>query len=290
MTKQLKSIDISQLPPAREQLLAALSGPGRRAIFNALLEGPKVVKVIACEVSMSQPAVSQHLKLMKDMGLAIEKRDGRSHTYALNPLALDWLSMQFGLLRDDALGRLEAATLNAASNSEFDSVDKAMRAWTQLWPGIDEFSSGLILRICMLAHRIKELSTAVIARHGLNLIEFQILTTLGTFEHAQAADITAAEVAKRSLLPAEIVDLYLPRLASQKLLEFTRAETDKLPSTLIITAAGKLLLERILYAQKENELQPLYQLAPEQRSRLATILRPLLQKLYNKNPPQRHKK
>lgn len=282
MTNPRKFTGISQLPPAREQLLAALSGPGRRAIFNTLLEGPKVVKVIACELSMSQPAVSQHLKLMKEMGLAIEKRDGRSHTYSLNPLALDWLSMQFGLLRDDALGAIEAPYPADPEGSEFDSVDKAMHAWSQLWPGIDEFSSGLILRICMLAHRIKELSTAAITRHGINLLEFQILSTLGTFDQVKTTTITTEDIARRSQIPTAIVDLYLPKLAAQQLLELTTDTTDHLLNKLMITVEGTRLLERILSAQKENELQPLYQLAPEQRSRLATILRPLLQKLYKK--------
>lgn len=282
MASNRKLIDINKLPPAREQLLAALSGPGRRSIFNALLEGPKVVKVLACELSLSQPAVSQHLKLMKEMGLAIENRDGRSHTYSLNPLALDWLSMQFSLLRDGVLGAIDEPYYNEPNYSEFDSVDKAMNAWSQICPGIDEFSSGLILRICMLAHRIKELSTAAIIRHGLTLIEFQILSTLGTFDPEKVPGVTTADIANRSLLSTETIDLYLPNLATQNLVVFTCLKTDNALTFWNISIAGRVILERIINAQKDNELEPLYKLEPEQRSRLANILRPLLQKLYKK--------
>lgn len=134
----------------------------------------------------------------------------------------------------------------------------------------------------MLAQRVKELSTVAIKRDGLNLIEFQILSTLGTFSKRKNPDITIADIAKRSLLPPEIVELYLPKLTTQNLLKFTPTEAADTLTTVNITAEGMVLLERILTAQQENELEPLYKLEPEQRSRLATILRPLLHKLYNK--------
>src|SRR5690606_24671644 len=123
---------IKRTPSAKEDLLAALADPSRKAIFNSLLEGSKAVKVIAADLPISQPAVSQHLKIMKNVGLLLEHRQGRSHFYSLNPLVLDWLSMHFGLLRDSALGSIGMSQTTNMDNCEFDSVDRAVHAWSRL--------------------------------------------------------------------------------------------------------------------------------------------------------------
>jgi DNA-binding transcriptional ArsR family regulator len=67
------------------QGLAALGDPTRRAIFERLGDRPRAVGELARELPVSRPAVSQHLKVLKDAGLAIDRRAGNRRIYQLNP-------------------------------------------------------------------------------------------------------------------------------------------------------------------------------------------------------------
>jgi len=65
--------------------LTALGDPTRRAIFERLAEGPRAVGELACELPVSRPAVSQHLKVLKDAGLVIDRPAGTRRIYQLDP-------------------------------------------------------------------------------------------------------------------------------------------------------------------------------------------------------------
>jgi DNA-binding transcriptional ArsR family regulator len=65
--------------------LAALGDPTRREIFELLADRPRAVSEVARELPVSRPAVSQHLKVLKDAGLVIDRRDGNRRIYQLNP-------------------------------------------------------------------------------------------------------------------------------------------------------------------------------------------------------------
>jgi DNA-binding transcriptional ArsR family regulator len=69
----------------RVKALTALGDPTRRAIFERLAEGPSPVGELARDLPVSRPAVSQHLKVLKDAGLAIDRRDGNRRIYQLDP-------------------------------------------------------------------------------------------------------------------------------------------------------------------------------------------------------------
>jgi len=64
---------------------AALGDPTRRAIFERLAEGPRAVGELAGELPVSRPAVSQHLKVLKDAGLVTDRRTGTRRIYELDP-------------------------------------------------------------------------------------------------------------------------------------------------------------------------------------------------------------
>lgn len=65
--------------------LEALGDPTRRAIFERLAERPRAVGELAREVPVSRPAVSQHLKVLKDAGLVIDARAGNRRIYRVDP-------------------------------------------------------------------------------------------------------------------------------------------------------------------------------------------------------------
>ena len=65
--------------------LAALGDPTRRAIFEQLGERPSAVGELAGRLPVSRPAVSQHLKVLKDAGLVVDERQGSRRVYRLDP-------------------------------------------------------------------------------------------------------------------------------------------------------------------------------------------------------------
>ena len=64
--------------------LTALGDPTRRAIFERLAERPRAVGDLARELPVSRPAVSQHLKVLKDAGLVIDRPAGTRRIYELD--------------------------------------------------------------------------------------------------------------------------------------------------------------------------------------------------------------
>lgn len=63
----------------------ALGDPTRRAIFERIARRPRAVVEIAREVPVSRPAISQHLRVLKDAGLVMDRPVGTRRVYSLNP-------------------------------------------------------------------------------------------------------------------------------------------------------------------------------------------------------------
>ena len=68
--------------------ISALSDPTRRAIFERLRRGPQAVAALARGLPVSRPAVSQHLKVLKDAGLVSDRADGARRIYRVDPAGL----------------------------------------------------------------------------------------------------------------------------------------------------------------------------------------------------------
>ena len=71
--------------------LATLADPTRRTIFERLAVRPSSVGELAGELPVSRPAVSQHLKALKDVGLVVDRREGNRRIYQLDPVGVDAL-------------------------------------------------------------------------------------------------------------------------------------------------------------------------------------------------------
>ncbi len=63
----------------------ALGDPTRRAIFERLVDGPRAVGELANTLPVSRPAVSQHLKVLKDAGLVVDRPSGKHRIYRVDP-------------------------------------------------------------------------------------------------------------------------------------------------------------------------------------------------------------
>jgi DNA-binding transcriptional ArsR family regulator len=71
-----------------------LGDPTRRAIFERLAERPGAVGELAGELPVTRPAVSQHLRVLKEAGLVVDRRAGNRRIYRLNPDGVDALRVQ----------------------------------------------------------------------------------------------------------------------------------------------------------------------------------------------------
>jgi DNA-binding transcriptional ArsR family regulator len=81
----------------------ALGDPTRRAIFERLAERPRAVSELANELPVSRPAVSQHLKVLKDAGLVVGRPAGNRRIYQLNPDGVGALRAQLDRFWNQAL-------------------------------------------------------------------------------------------------------------------------------------------------------------------------------------------
>jgi DNA-binding transcriptional ArsR family regulator len=83
--------------------LAALGDPTRLAIFEMLGDHPQAVNQLAAGLPVSRPAVSQHLRVLKEARLVRDRREGTRRIYELNPEGLALLRDHFAKLWDQAL-------------------------------------------------------------------------------------------------------------------------------------------------------------------------------------------
>lgn len=66
----------------------AIAEPTRRAILDRLRAGPAPVNALAADFEQSRPAISKHLRVLREAKLVSEQRDGRERLYRLEPMAL----------------------------------------------------------------------------------------------------------------------------------------------------------------------------------------------------------
>jgi DNA-binding transcriptional ArsR family regulator len=102
--------------------ITALADPTRRAVFERLRGGPRPVSELARGLPVSRPAVSQHLRVLKEAGLVRERREGTRNFYSLNGDGLAELRGYVEALWEEALDAFKAA---AESETKGDDDDEA---------------------------------------------------------------------------------------------------------------------------------------------------------------------
>jgi DNA-binding transcriptional ArsR family regulator len=88
--------------------LDALGDPTRRQVFEVLRTGPRSVGDIAAGLPVSRPAVSQHLRVLEDVGLVTHRREGTRHLYELDSSGVLLLREWVDGFWSDALARFKA--------------------------------------------------------------------------------------------------------------------------------------------------------------------------------------
>ena len=92
---------------AYETALAALADPTRRRVFEELRHGPRSVGNLAGRLPVSRPAVSQHLKVLKEAGLVSDKSEGTRRIYHIDPKGVAAIRRWLDQFWDEALSAFQ---------------------------------------------------------------------------------------------------------------------------------------------------------------------------------------
>lgn len=98
--------------------LQALADPTRRAIFERLREGPSPVGELANGLPVSRPAVSQHLRVLREAALVVERKEGTRNIYSLNQRGLEDLREYIESFWDEVLDRYKKAVEDGDTSPE----------------------------------------------------------------------------------------------------------------------------------------------------------------------------
>jgi DNA-binding transcriptional ArsR family regulator len=93
---------------AYEKAFAALADPSRRRVFERLRAGPLSVGAVAKGMPVSRPAVSQHLKVLKQAGLVTDHAQGTRRLYSIDPQGLAAVRSWLDQFWDGALAAFQA--------------------------------------------------------------------------------------------------------------------------------------------------------------------------------------
>ena len=113
----LVSLDLPFVATYGDAGLGLLGDPTRRAIFELLASRPRSVGELASELPVSRPAVSQHLRVLKDGGLVIDQAEGTRRFYRPNPDGVAAMRAWLDRIWADALGAFQQAA-EAAPNTQ----------------------------------------------------------------------------------------------------------------------------------------------------------------------------
>ena len=103
----------------------ALGDSSRRAIVECLAERPRAVGELADALPISRPAVSQHLKVLKDAGLVTERVAGTRRIYRLNPAGVAAMRDQLDTYWNRALAGFQDAVASPDDSVEQPSAESA---------------------------------------------------------------------------------------------------------------------------------------------------------------------
>ena len=108
-------------------VLTALADPTRRRIFELIAESPKPVGEVAGTLPVSRPAVSQHLKVLREAGLVRQQIVGTRHVYSIDQSGLEQVRAYFDSFWDQSLTAFKAAAERVAAAEQSAATESATK-------------------------------------------------------------------------------------------------------------------------------------------------------------------
>lgn len=250
------------------QAFFALADPTRRAIYEAIVRQPQVVAELAAALPVSQPAVSQHLKVLKSAGLVEEKRMGRQVRYQALAAPLGEAATYLA-----ALGSTTVASAQAGPQPP-DEIDQAIAGWADTGLKQDPATVAMITRLLILSGRLQRLYAETAAAHGVNVGEVTILGTLRRNRDSQG--YTPGELTRMSVMSPPSMAKQLERLERTGLVRRIASKEDKRSHRVQLTAKGQKIADAVADEQLGKKFAPFFALPAAQQTAFDMTLRQLL--------------
>jgi DNA-binding transcriptional ArsR family regulator len=108
-SRESVGLDLPFVPTYQMDAWTALGDPTRRAIFELIVDRPRAVVELAGELPVSRPAVSQHLRVLKQAGLVIDRPAGTRRIYRIDTQGLASLRADLDRFWDRTLDAYKTA-------------------------------------------------------------------------------------------------------------------------------------------------------------------------------------
>jgi DNA-binding transcriptional ArsR family regulator len=112
---------------SRVEVAAAIADPVRREILSLLRQGPMPAGAIAARFAISRPAVSRHLRVLRETGLVVDRVQGRERVYRLDTRPLAELDAWLAPFRSAWEGGARRGRLDARLEAGLDALETEVR-------------------------------------------------------------------------------------------------------------------------------------------------------------------
>lgn len=158
-----------------------------------------------------------------------------------------------------------------------DAVDQILAQWRRERPDVDVWPMGVVGRITRLSRLLDRELKEFFAGHGLERWEFDVLATLR--RSGPPYELTAGALNRAAMVTSGAITNRIDRLAARGLVERVPDEEDRRSVRVRLTDQGRTTVDEIVGSHVANEMRLLAGLDPQERERLAGLLRGLLESL-----------
>lgn len=255
---------------AYEKVLKVLADPSRRALYERLSRAPAHTAALAAELPLSQPAVSQHLRVLLEVGLVARRYEGRRTLYAAIPGALDELCGYLDGLAGGGARAYLAPRASGTAQQPMDVIELEARRWEEAWPGQDPNVYAVTMRLLLLGRYVDRALKETAERHGLQGSELLLLSVLSL---AQEGTLTPSQFQARLGVTKGAVTKLMNNLEHLGLVSRASSASDRRMSHVGLTQKAHDTLENILnHHDYGADHAAAKRLPVEQLARLADLL------------------
>ena len=245
-----------------DKKLRALADGSRRAVYDRIRRTPAYTATLVAELPLSQPSVSQHLKVLLEAGLVSQVVDGRRTLYSACEDALSELR--------NYLAEPEVPQETVSTEGASDAIALAARRWADTWPGQDPHVYAVTQRLLMMGRYVERALKETAERHGLQGSELLLLDALNL---TPEDSLTPSQLQSRLGLSKGAVTKLMSHLESLGLLQRTGSQEDRRISHVALTSKAHETLANILnHHEYGADHAAAKRMPPERLAKLSQLL------------------